>query len=174
MIESEFEVFDSGGSWALLLGKPLLRLFQAKQLYWPDTVSIRDENNKKEMLSNQIKMVKAGDKAGINLILDVKQHDIVIGGSSETKPPPREVLTNNLHNHVETHTNTTVHPVYVTSNGTPKTEPESILTRDSSPNNPERVKRIIQEVTIGPDITQEERVIVQELLREYVDCLRCQ
>ena len=30
-IEGEFEVFDSGGSWAFLLGKPLLKLFQAKQ-----------------------------------------------------------------------------------------------------------------------------------------------
>ena len=26
-IEGEFEVFDSGDSWAFLLGKPLLRLF---------------------------------------------------------------------------------------------------------------------------------------------------
>jgi hypothetical protein len=27
IIEGKFEVFDSGGSWAFLLGKPLLRLF---------------------------------------------------------------------------------------------------------------------------------------------------
>ena len=48
-IEGKFKVFDSGGSWAFLLGKPLLQLFRAKQSYWPDTVSIRDEDNRKEM-----------------------------------------------------------------------------------------------------------------------------
>lgn len=40
-VEGEFEVFDSGGSWAFLLGKPLLRSFRAKQEYGPDTVSIQ-------------------------------------------------------------------------------------------------------------------------------------
>ena len=54
-VEGKFEVFDSGGSWAFLLGKPLLWSFRAKQAYWPDTVSIRDNNNKKEMLANEIK-----------------------------------------------------------------------------------------------------------------------
>ena len=87
-IEGEFEVFDSGGSWAFLLGKPLLRLFRAKQSYGQDTISIRNNNNKKEILYNQIKKTQAGgDKPGVNLTLDVKQHDIITGGSSETKPP---------------------------------------------------------------------------------------
>jgi hypothetical protein len=54
-IEGESEVFDSGGSWVFLLGKPLLRLFQAKQAYGPDTVSIRGRNSGKETLHNQIK-----------------------------------------------------------------------------------------------------------------------
>ena len=91
-IEGEFEVFDSGGSWAFLLGKPLLHLFQAKQLYGPDTVSIRGNDNKKETLYKQIKLPWiGGDKPGVNLTLDVKQCDNIIGGSSEMKPPPREV-----------------------------------------------------------------------------------
>ena len=94
-IKSEFEVFDSGGSWAFLLGKPLLRLFQAKQDYWKDTVSIQGKGNKEETLSNEIMKPKAGgDKPGVNLTLDVKQCDVVAGGSSETKPPLRKVLNN--------------------------------------------------------------------------------
>ena len=40
VIDGEFEVFDSGGSWAFLLGKPLLRLFWAKQSYEQDTVFV--------------------------------------------------------------------------------------------------------------------------------------
>ena len=55
-VEGEFEVFDSGGSWAFLLGKPLLRVFRATQAYETDTVSIYDNNNKKTTLLNEIKM----------------------------------------------------------------------------------------------------------------------
>ena len=72
-IEGKFEVFDSGGSWAFLLGKPLLQLFQAKQAYWPDTVSICGKNKEKETLHNEIKKPQRGDKPSINLMLDVKQ-----------------------------------------------------------------------------------------------------
>jgi hypothetical protein len=83
----------------------------------------------------------------------VKQHDIITGGSSETKPPSRKVLNDVSSEHIESCTDDTTCPVYVTANETPKIDPEAILTRNSNPQNPERVKRIIQEVTIGPDIT---------------------
>ena len=171
VIEGEFEVFDSGGSWAFLLGKPLLRLFRAKQSFEPDTVSIRGEDNKKEILLNQIKIPRiGGDKLGVNLTLDVKQRDAVAGGSSEMKPPSREVPNNNPLDTTKVHANITTYPVYVTSNIAPKEDTESILTRESNPFKAERVKKILQEVTIGPDITQNQRQIVEELLKEYADC----
>ena len=169
-IEGEFEVFDSGGSWAFLLGKPLLRLFRAKQSYWPDTVSIRDEDNRKEILTNQIRKARVGEEPGINLTLDVKQRDAVAGGSSEVKPPLREVPHSTPSVHTENSTDNTTYPVYVTSDETPNTGSESILTRETDPWNQERVKRIVQEVMIGPDITPDQRQIVQELLEEYADC----
>jgi len=40
-IEGEFEVFDSGGGWAFLLGKPLLHKFRANHDFHTDTVVIR-------------------------------------------------------------------------------------------------------------------------------------
>ena len=171
-INGEFEVFDSGGSWAFLLGKPLLRLFRAKQSYGPDTVSIRGDNNQKETLHNQIKRTRAGgDKPGISLTLDVKQHDAIIGGSSEMKPPSREVLKDTTHE-TKKHTNNTTYPVYVTTEEKPKPGGgiEAILTRETDPRNPERVKRILEEVTIGPDVTQEQRILAQELIQEFADC----
>jgi hypothetical protein len=61
-VEGKFEVFDSGGSWAFLLGKPLLKVFHAKQAYRTDTVSIRNDKNKKETLLNEIKAPQVGDK----------------------------------------------------------------------------------------------------------------
>ena len=62
------------------------------------------------------------------------------------------------------------HTVNVLSVNDPKTEPESALTRESDPYKPERVKRIVQEVTIGPDITDDQCRTVQVLLEEYADC----
>ena len=62
------------------------------------------------------------------------------------------------------------HTVNVLSVNDPKTEPESALTRESDPYKPERVKRIMQEVTIGPDITDDQCRTVQVLLEEYADC----
>jgi hypothetical protein len=166
-VEGEFEVFDSGGSWAFLLGKPLLRSFRAKQAYGTDTVSICGEDGKKHKLTNQIKLPRAGgDKPGVNLTLDRKQCDVVAGGSSETNPPSREVLHSIPCGSTETYTDKATSPVNVLA----VEDPKSILTRESEPHKPERVKRIVQEVTIGWDITEDERRTVHDLLKEYADC----
>ena len=70
-IEGSFEVFDSTGSWAFLLGKPLLRLFDAKQDFVSDTVII---GPKTTVLHNEIKQPNFGDGLiGTNLLLDMKQ-----------------------------------------------------------------------------------------------------
>ena len=128
-IEGEFEVFDSGGSWAFLLGKPLLRLFRAKQAYEPDTVSIRGDDNRKEILHNEIKKPWiGGDRPGVNLTLDVKQRDVTVGGSSEMKPPSREVLNSIPCDPKETCTDKTTYPVYVTLDDPQESNPELVLT----------------------------------------------
>jgi hypothetical protein len=149
-------------------------VFHAKQAYWTDTVSIRNNKNKKETLLNEIKAPRVGDKRGVNLTLDVKQYDTITGGSSELNPPWREVPCNFTCDTTETHTNTNVSPVNVITNGDPDVNLnlnlESILTRESDPRKAERVRRIIQEVTIGLDVTQEQRQAVHELLEEYADC----
>ena len=171
IVRGEFEVFDSGGSWAFLLGKPLLKAFRTKQEYWADTVTIRDGNNKEEKLDNEIKQPRAGgDRPGVNLTLDVKQHSNAIGGSSEQNPPPREVPHDACYNPTETLTDTAIPAVNVITNEDPNLEPESIFTRESNPGKAERVRKILQEVTIGPDVTPEQRQIVHELLEEYADC----
>jgi hypothetical protein len=139
-VNGEFEVFDSGSSWAFLLGKPLLRTFRATQAYETDTVNIYN-NNKRITLLNEIKMPKSGgDKPGVNLTLDVKQCDVVSGGSSAMNPPPREVHNDTIHKPPEVHTNTTAFPVNVT---TTEKEPDPVLTREHDPHKPERVARIL-------------------------------
>ena len=113
-VKGEFEVFNSGGSWAFLLGKPMLRTFRAKQAYKPDTVSICDKNGNTVVLRNEIKESRlGGNKIGVSLTLDVKQWDIVTGGSSEMKPPPREVPHKTLKNDATTHTDIPAPPASV-------------------------------------------------------------
>ena len=56
-VEGEFKVFDSGGSWAFLLVKPLLH---TKQAYEADTISIWGNNCKKENYSMRSKALGQG------------------------------------------------------------------------------------------------------------------
>ena len=87
-------------------------------------------------------------------------------------PPLREVLLNNFNDSTKAHTDKATLPVNVLSINNSEINPdlESVLTRESDPHKPEHVKRIIQEVVIGPDTTDDQHQIIHELLREYADC----
>ena len=108
----------------------------------------------------------------MNLTLDVKQWDINTGGSLETNPPSREVPHNINNNRTKTQTDRITAPANIMPIGVfhPSTDPESILTRETNPCKKEQVMRIIQEVTIGSDISDDQCQAVQELLEEYADC----
>jgi hypothetical protein len=163
-VEGEFEVLNSGGSWAFLLGKPLLRLFQALQDFETDTVTIHAKDSKRVELANKVKRPRAeGDKPGVNLMLDVKQCDSIAEGSSEMNPPWRKVPYTTPDNVEKTHTDKIVFPVMVTTAEDPSPDPKSILTRESDLYKAEHI-------TIGQDVTDEQRQVIQELLKEYADC----
>ena len=90
----EFEVFDSGGGWAFLFGKPLLRTFKARHNFENDTVTITGDNGASTTLGNGIMRKYASESPeniGISLMLDVKQRELSPGGSPKQDPPPREV-----------------------------------------------------------------------------------
>jgi hypothetical protein len=85
--KGEFEVFNSGGGWGFLFGKPMLQAFRAIHEYETDTIHILDQQWG-ITLFNQI-MDTPSKKA--NLTLDNKQWENVVRGL-ET-PPSRQVLT---------------------------------------------------------------------------------
>ena len=74
-VEGSFEVFDSRGSWAFLLGKPLLHLFKAKQDFAMDTVTICSAQGlNPTILCNEIAQPRPGNNTiQMNLTLDIKQ-----------------------------------------------------------------------------------------------------
>lgn len=53
-IQGSFEVFNSGGSWSFLFGKPLMKAFDTVHYYLEDVVTIRSGGHV-TMLCNQIK-----------------------------------------------------------------------------------------------------------------------
>ena len=106
-VEGVFEVFDSGGGWAFLFGKPLLRTFKAKHNFEDDTVTITGANNVSTTLENSLVTIRADEDPrdiSVSLTLDVKQKGTSQGGSPELDPPTREVpplalLNNEQNNH---------------------------------------------------------------------------
>jgi hypothetical protein len=154
-IKGSFEVFDSGGNWAFLLGKPLLRCFKAKQNFGTDTVEIAANDGSVAVLQNELKTLRAFEQSTntVNLTLDVKQ----LSRIPESKQQPNRTSPGDQ----------AAHPAYVI---TVNEADSPILTRSTNPFKPERVARILQEVTIGQDITGPQRNEVHKLLRDYADC----
>jgi hypothetical protein len=176
-IHAEFEVFDSQGGWSFLFGKPLLRRFGALHDFETDTVSIHTDNNTTITLRNEAHTECTPELAtNIGLTLETnKTNKSAIEESSEHEKHAnhscREVFIE--------HTNSeevpapdllydmTASEVFATLTDE---EARNILTRSTDPYKPERVERILKEVTIGTDITAEQHQQVQTLIREYADC----
>ena len=90
-------------------------------------------------------------------------------GGNDT-PPSREVLETPAEipdNHVTDHD---AAPVYANQPVEGARDEDSILTRSTQPFKPERVARIVKEVTIGEDLSDQQRTQVQEVIREFADC----
>ena len=71
-----FEVFNSGGNWAFLFGKPSLEAFKAIHDYKNDTISITGIGGS-TTVRNQVQYphyARISRVAGVNLALDIKQY----------------------------------------------------------------------------------------------------
>ena len=88
--EGEFEVFDSGGSWEFLFGKPLLCCFNAMHDFNTDTVTIQMAQGSVK-LGNSSEFMKQ-TSTGTHLTHNVEQQRNLVGGSSSMNPPLRQVL----------------------------------------------------------------------------------
>jgi hypothetical protein len=75
--EISFEVFDSGGSWAFLFGKPSIEAFHGIHNYVKDTIEISGIGGS-TTITNQAKhphYVHVAKVTGTKLTLDIKQYD---------------------------------------------------------------------------------------------------
>ena len=103
---------------------------------------------------------------------EANTHSNELGG--EEKPPSREVFIDletdrQIHEANETSASCPDNPAqmhHVTAN----TTDDNIYTRHTDPFKPERIERILSEISIGPDTTVEECREVENLIAEFADC----
>jgi hypothetical protein len=72
--KGDFEVFNSGGGWAFLFGKPLLQSFKAEHDYKSDSITIANDFQS-TIIRNQVAHPRALQQVerGISLTQDIKQ-----------------------------------------------------------------------------------------------------
>lgn len=168
----EFEVFNSNSGWAFLFGKPLLRVFGVVHDYASDTVSLQEPGGGMMVLRNEVAepIASIGGTLGISLTLDVKQWETSVGGSSGSNPPSRQVsdvLNAPLRDQIDQHdlqcAPTTPLVVNVVNTDRLYTRHMDLFRRD-------RVAKILESITIGPDTSEEQRQTIRDTVTEFTDC----
>ena len=156
-----FEVFNSGGGWSFLFGKPLLRAFRAKHDYDTDKVTIRDNNNTVTLHNNFARQALPALLA--EHLPGTENHQMELNDNQDAPPTNTQQYLTDMAPKTET-----------TSGMQTITEKSAdILTRQTDPFAPLRVDYIIRSVKVGNDISAEEREKVTELLTEFADIFAC-
>ena len=189
-MRGEFEVFQSGGGWNFLFGKPLLQTFKAVHDYDTDVVQVTG-NGGTTTLQNQTRATNAS----IEDVEDIDAYKIEgmasnAGGSNPDKNPPSKEVSDSHEVH-ESHSRTrpaeseTI-PICIIRDGEVIPDEEigpllgeiptdfladnaAIFTRLTDPRNPKRVLYIVKTVQYGNDLTPEELTRVKELVDWYAD-----
>ena len=176
-----FEVFDSGGNWEFLLGKPLLTAFHAIHEYTGDKVSI-ENNGVSALLKNQVNTMRQ-DPNTINQGRGKEPERQDDSKGSNGMLLPREVLADSYNKgeravdvanigNIETDE---APSNYVDSKTTAEVDvdilkdKDNVFTRLTEPFKKERVDEILKQVKIGPDLTDEERRRVREFIADWAD-----
>ena len=155
-----FEVFDSGGGWSFLFGKPLLCAFKAKHNYETDEVTIID-NKGSAILCNH-----PTNNEGPQTMNTIGHATLPTECSTEqvtswTTTPPQTMGTLDTVDAKASLERTEIKNT------------ESIFTRQTDLFAAPRVEYILQNVKIGTDLTAEEKDRVTKLITEYVDIFAC-
>lgn len=140
--EGSFEVFNSGGGWNFLFGKPLLRQFRIIHDYDTDTIVVQGHGAPTTLRNHNLKAVTQSQTHGTS---EAPIHVITTEGAPSEESEFAEVPTDGL-------------------------EKNPIFTRHTDPFSPKRVDEVLKQVTIGEDLLSDERRQVIDLISSYADC----
>ena len=145
------EVFDSGGGWEFLLGKPVMQTFGLIHDYSNNTVKVPAMAGEQKTLYNEI----LGSIQTIGKESDTPQ--------TQTNNAAMDMGNTTAENQRNEEDNMVEIPLGDKVN-------QGIYTRNNDPFKEERVDAILAEINIGLDLTEEQRKIVQDTIRKYADC----
>ena len=145
--EVVFEVFDSGGKWDFLFGKTLLETYKAVHNYESDEITVCGDEGK-ATLRNQSEL-HVGGPQGFRSITQTPPTTPICAVTDNTQPYGEEEL-------VEVDVGALKDNV-------------NLFTRMTEPHKPERVEEILRLVTIGDDLSTEERQMVRKLISDFAD-----
>ena len=170
---SSFEVFDSGDNWEFLFGKPLLVAFNAIHNYKNDRVTV-ESRGITVVLTNQIKNPKAKDDMGQPSKGETQENSV---GNREEAPIH---AVDNIY--AEVPEGNTIALVYKITEKLEDNAPatieieidtlkdnSNIFTRFTDPWKKEQVDKILEQVTIGPDLSEDKRGQVLTFISEWAD-----
>ena len=135
-----FEVLDSGGKWDFLFGKTLLEAFAAVHDYGTDEITIKGVGGM-TMLHNQWHSTAAQPQTASEAPICIVTDDIQPTGDEELAEVNVEALLDN----------------------------SSLFTHTTHPYKEERVQEVLRLITIGNDLSPEQRKEVRQLIRSYAD-----
>ena len=153
-MQGTVEVFDSGGGWSLLFGKPMLWAFKVIHDYEQDTIQVREDQTVAE-LKNQVdsEYYTKGVNGKAPVITDWKHFNkdpvLVVndeGEQPETGPEWSEIPTEGLE------------------------EATTAFTRQQNPFAQKRVDALLKAIEIGDDVTADQKEAVRSLIAKYADC----
>jgi hypothetical protein len=187
-VKGSFKVFPSGGGWSLLFGKPLLRAFEAVHDYRDDTLKI-PLNGAWTTLTNECREAPAVEtviKANAKLESLINTAPMVSLISAEAKRRPGRRARDKQKRNAQKQSSKlqewwnsvwTIRDTDVDSAGLGDLQPEveinsdnSLFTRATDPHNPQRVAEVLKHVSIGSDLTDQQRHRVRSLISEFADC----
>jgi hypothetical protein len=157
-VQGTLEVFESGGGWSFLFGKPMLKAFRANHNYEKDKIQVRN-NEKTAELENQIDSPYYASKEGKTTpkTADWKQHQpnprmdpiLAVGnehGEYELGPEWAEVTTEALEHEADT------------------------FTRQTNLFNQRRVNALLKAIAIGDNLSKDQKAKVHSLIATHADC----
>jgi len=138
-----FEVFDSGGKWDFLFGKTLLETFRATHDYESDEITVHGNEGKVTLKnrSHAAALQHATNKNPSSAPICIVTDD--------AQPQEEEGLSEIDVGALKSNVN--------------------LFTRMTEPHKPERVKELLRLVTIGDDLSTEEKQAARQLISDFAD-----
>lgn len=147
--QGTFVVFNSGGGWAFLVGKPLLIAFKAQHDYNTDQVTVSDGEHMLTLHNRYHDQTHEQVMGNKHKTLDIKQRDTDKRTMASEGPSTKPCAVNQINSD------------------------EDIFTRQTNPFNIKRIEYIQKAVKIGNELTTDEKRRVGEFIAEYADVFAC-